>query len=94
MDHGDGSTRVWMSLMSLNCTFCHNKKVSLILVFIQPLGMDTCSQNLREKYILKSEGDKGAWVVQLVKSPTLDLSLGFDLRIVGLSPALGLNKIF
>ena len=31
----------------------------------------------------------GAWVAQLVKHPTLDFSLGPDLRVMGLSPALG-----
>ena len=31
----------------------------------------------------------GAWVAQLVKHPTLDLSPGLDLRVMSSSPALG-----
>ena len=31
----------------------------------------------------------GTWVAQSVKRLTLDLSSGFDLRIVSLSPSLG-----
>ena len=30
--------------------------------------------------------EKGAWVAQLVKCPTLNLSLGLDLRVVPLWP--------
>ena len=32
---------------------------------------------------------QGAWVAQVVKCPTLDLSSGLDLRVISLSPALG-----
>lgn len=31
---------------------------------------------------------RGAWVTQSVRDLTLDLSLGIDLRVVGLGPAL------
>ena len=31
----------------------------------------------------------GAWVAQSVMCPTLDFGLGHDLKVVGLSPALG-----
>lgn len=34
----------------------------------------------------------GAWVARLVKSPTLDLISGLDLRVVRSSPTLGLEK--
>ena len=35
----------------------------------------------------RPEGD--AWVAKLVKGLTLDLSLGLDLKVMSLSPALG-----
>ena len=41
------------------CIFYHNKKVSLVLIFIQPLSVDTHGQNLREELILTSKKDKG-----------------------------------
>ena len=33
--------------------------------------------------------NKGAWVPQAVKPPTLDLSAGRDLRVVSSSPTVG-----
>ena len=32
---------------------------------------------------------RGVWVAQLIKHLTLDLSSGFDLRVMSLSPVLG-----
>jgi len=32
---------------------------------------------------------RGTWVAQSVKHPTLDFSLGLDLRVVSSSPTLG-----
>ena len=44
----------------------------------------------RGKEALESRRPEGdAWVAKLVKGPTLDLSLGLDLKVMSLSPALG-----
>ena len=33
--------------------------------------------------------NRGSWVAQSVKCPTLDLNSGFDIRVVSSSPSLG-----
>ena len=39
--------------------------------------------------LIKSCKVEGAWVIQLVKWLTLDFNLDHDLRVLGVSPALG-----
>ena len=39
--------------------------------------------------IIKLESSRGTWMAQSVKWPAPDFGLGYDLRILGSSPALG-----
>ena len=39
------------------------------------------------------EGERGTWVAQLVKCPTLGFSLGHGLRVVRLNPASALCSV-
>ena len=81
--------RVPLTLAGLNsCLFPFPQLLKILSVF-SPLSHCFLSllEILPRTHTAYKLADRGAWVAQYVKRPTLDLSSGHDLMVMSLSPA-------